>query len=85
MTNVTDDMFRFTLIGVMFLILMAGFNVLFIGGQISDNNGSMDLSSVLGASWKVLSDYPELLIIDVILGSVGLIGSLFIIRELLPV
>jgi hypothetical protein len=84
MPQVTDNMFSSVIVGAVFLILMAFFNILFITGTLEEQNTPITFDAILGASWAVFAEYPELLIFDAVLGTVGLIISLFVVRELLP-
>ena len=83
MTQITDGMIRAILILSLFLSLMGLFNILFIGAQI-ENPDDFTLNEILAQSWQIFTQ-PELLILNIILFTVGLIVSLFVIRELLPI
>lgn len=85
MPTVTDSMFRFVITFVIFLGLIGAFNVLYISSEVADSGEELTLDTFLTTSLRVFGEYPELLIFDIILGSVGIIGMLIVVRELLPV
>lgn len=82
MPQVTDGMFKFVIIGAVFLVAWGAFNALFIGEQIGSDNISYD--DILSASWDIFTQ-PELLFFNLMFGAVFVVGLVIVVREMLPV
>lgn len=82
MTQITDAMFKSLIVGGLFITFMGMFNILFIGGELGDT-GDMSLTQIVNLSWRIFTQ-PEILFLNAVLGIVGIIISLIVIRELLP-
>lgn len=78
MAGLTDGQTSFILIGVTFITLFSVFNGLFIGEELQNSNlDAMSITEILGKSWAIFTQ-PELLIVNIILGTISLIGGIII-------
>jgi len=88
MTGITDGMYKTIFMMGIFTILMGIFSSLFVYSVLedeSDENDDIEIGDVVGSSMDVFSEYPELMIFSILFALVGIVISLIVIRELLPV
>ena len=81
MPAINEGMYKTVFIMVIFIIMWGTFNALFVGSQIP---AGLSASDYISSSLDIITQ-PELLIINLIFGSIGLIVTFFVVRELLPV
>jgi hypothetical protein len=84
MPQMTDAMFKFVIIYCIFFPFWIGFNILYATGVVSASGQALTMGSLFSAVFAIFSD-PILGILDAVLTSIGVIGGIIIVRELLPV